>query len=145
MHDLKMIWEEATQDPLSVLRKMSNGENIMGNGVIMQKFINRDIELLNLNKGGDYYKELNPKEYDLFYKYGWKIGALKLTLYKCKFKLKLIESKIQTEVNTRKNDKHIQNLKKRREIVLKKYNITQKKLIKYIPFLLYYIVFIKGR
>ena len=46
------------------------------------------------------------------------------------FKLKLIEKKIQTEVNTRKNDKHIQNLKKRRENVLKKYYKTKRKLLK---------------
>lgn len=132
MYDLKMIWKEATEDSTSVLHKIPRGENIMGTGVLIQKFRNRHIELLNLNKGGDYYRELDEKEYELFYKYGWKIGSLKLTLSNCMFKLKLIESKIQTEVNTRKNDKHIQNLKKRREIVLKKYTITNKKLIKYI-------------
>ena len=42
------------------------------------------------------------------------------------FKLKLIQEKIKQEVNTRKNDKHIQNLKNRREKILQKY--TERKI-----------------
>ena len=39
----------------------------------------------------------------------------------CLHKLSIIESRIKTELNTRKNDKHIQNLKNRRETLLNKY------------------------
>ena len=119
MFDLQEIWSQAQEDSNSVLQQIPKGENIMGTGVLIQKFRNNHIEILNLNKGGDYYKELDDQEYEIFYKNGWKLGSLELTLSNCMFKLKLIEKKIQTEVNTRKNDKHIQNLKKRRENVLK--------------------------
>ena len=40
----------------------------------------------------------------------------------------MIEKKIQNEVNTRKNDKHIQNLKTRRENILLKYTDLRNKL-----------------
>jgi hypothetical protein len=46
----------------------------------------------------------------------------------CIHKLKIIEENIKTEVNTRKNDKHIQNLKNRREKILQKYTINKNKL-----------------
>jgi hypothetical protein len=42
----------------------------------------------------------------------------------------LIEDKIKTELNTRKNDKHIQNLKSRREALLQKYANLKIKLNK---------------
>ena len=54
------------------------------------------------------------------------MGAINLALSNYSFKLDLIEQKIKTEVNTRKNDKHIQNLKSKREAILK--NIQNKKL-----------------
>ncbi|HAI18202.1 MAG TPA: hypothetical protein DCM10_09365 [Xanthomarina gelatinilytica] len=59
---------------------------------------------------------------------GWKVGCIKLSLSNCKHKLDMIEKKIQNEVNTRKNDKHIQNLKTRRENILLKYTDLRNKL-----------------
>ena len=63
---------------------------------------------------------------EIFYKYGWSIGADNIMLNNYNFKLKLIQEKIKQEVNTRKNDKHIQNLKNRREKILQKY--TERKI-----------------
>jgi len=48
----------------------------------------------------------------------------------CLYKLDIIENNIKTEVNTRKNDKHIQNLKNSREKILNKYTINKRKLNK---------------
>ena len=59
---------------------------------------------------------------------GWKAGQLHLVIMNCLFKLDLIEKKIKTEVNTRKNDKHIQSLKTRREGMLVKYTKNKRKL-----------------
>ena len=44
------------------------------------------------------------------------------------YKLKIIEHRIKQEVNTRKNDKHIQNLKNRREKNINKIYSSQKKI-----------------
>ena len=46
----------------------------------------------------------------------------------CKRKLDLIEERIKREVNTRKNDKHIQRLKTSRENLLIKYSKRKKQL-----------------
>ena len=46
---------------------------------------------------------------------------MQVSMGNCLHKLNIIENKIKTELNTRKNDKHIQNLKTRRENLLNKY------------------------
>ena len=46
----------------------------------------------------------------------------------CKRKLNLIEERIRAEVNTRKNDKHIQKLKTTRENLLLKYSKRKQQL-----------------
>lgn len=48
-----------------------------------------------------------------------------------KRKLLLIEQKMKEEVNSRKNDKFIKNLKTKREFVMNKYSYYTQKLIKY--------------
>lgn len=123
------IWNQAEDDINSAPTQMPKGESILGAGVKIQKFGNH-IEILNTAKGGDYFKELDEDEYKFFFKDGWKMGAINLALSNYSFKLDLIEQKIKTEVNTRKNDKHIQNLKSKREAILKKYSKQKIKLNK---------------
>jgi len=96
-------------------------------GVKIQKFKDR-IEILNMSKGGSYYRECNDKEYDYFTENGWVIGCLYLAIDNCLHKLSLIEDRIKLEVNTRKNDKHIKKLKNKREDVLLKYASYKLKL-----------------
>jgi len=97
----------------------------MNSGAKIQKFPDK-IEILNMVKGGDYFKECSEEEYEVFFQYGWSIGADNVMLNNYNFKLTLIQEKIKQEVNTRKNDKHIQNLKNRREKILQKY--TERKI-----------------
>jgi len=98
-------------------------------GVKIQKFANH-IEIMNTAKGGSYYSECDKIEYSYFQEGGWKVGCVKLGISNCLHKLELIENKIKNEVNTRKNDKHIQNLKNKRESILIKYSKHNNKLIK---------------
>ena len=127
MYNLKDVWLQAESDPMAVKQKYGNHETITGVGVKLQMFSDR-IEIFNLSKGGNYYKECDEAEYECFYSYGWKEGKIRLAIMNCLFKLNLIEQKIKTEVNTRKNDKHIQNLKNRRESILNKYTKHKQKL-----------------
>ncbi len=127
MYSLEEIWLQALGDASAVLQQVPKGELIIGSGVRMQRFGDR-IEMLNMNKGGDYYKILDEDEYNIFYHGGWRRGSVNLSISNCLFKLGLIEDKIKTEVNTRKNDKHIQNLKNRRENILNKYTKLKQKL-----------------
>ena len=127
MYSLEEIWAQAIGDASAVRQRVPKGELIIGSGVRIQRFGDR-IEMLNMNKGGDYYKILDEDEYNIFYHGGWKRGSVNLSISNCLFKLGLIEDKIKTEVNTRKNDKHIQNLKNRRENILNKYTKLKQKL-----------------
>jgi hypothetical protein len=120
MYNLKQVFIQAKLCNNSIQEDMPYGESVLSKGIKIQKFSDR-IEILDLNRNGDYYKVIENDHYDFFYEYGWIIGCLKLNIENCLFKLKLIESKIKTEVNTRKNDKHIQNLKNKREAILIKY------------------------
>tara|TARA_R100000935_G_C2818052_1_gene158282 strand:+ start:686 stop:1087 length:402 start_codon:yes stop_codon:yes gene_type:complete len=127
MYSLEEILNQAIKDEKGVVSEMPIGFNIISKGIKIKKFSDR-IEILDMNRGGDYYKEIDPLNYKIFYEQGWKIGCLRMAIINCVFKLKLIEEKIKTEVNTRKNDKHIQNLKNKRERILIKYTTNKNKL-----------------
>ena len=127
MPTLIEIFNEAKADPRSIITTLNFNESVINKGCKIQRFTDR-IEILNMGKGGDYFKVCTEDEYEFFYLHGWKIGVIKLALSTCLHKLKIIEERIKTEVNTRKNDKHIQNLKNRRENILVKYTYHKRKL-----------------
>jgi hypothetical protein len=116
----KDILYQALEDAKSIKTIMAKGVSVIGRGVKLQQFDER-IEILNMGKGGDYFKECDEDEYDMFRIHGWRKGALLVGMNNCKHKLDIIEIRIKTELNTRKNDKHIQNLKNRRETLVNKY------------------------
>jgi len=113
------ILKQALEDNKSIKNILPKGISVIGRGVKIQQF--ESIEILNMGKGGDYFKECTPEEYNFFLVHGWKKGCMKISMSNCLHKLNIIEDKIKTELNTRKNDKHIQNLKTRRENLLNKY------------------------
>lgn len=123
------IMKQALEDPKSIKNILPKGISVIGRGVKIQQFDN-EIQILNMGKGGDYFKECSPDEYSFFYDLGWKKGCSKVNMSNCLHKLDIIENKIKTELNTRKNDKHIQNLKSRRENLLNKYTNLKSELNK---------------
>jgi|TARA_R110000824_G_scaffold182_3_gene829 hypothetical protein len=128
MYSLIDIFDQAMNQERAVINVAKNmGLSVIRMGVKIQKFNDR-IEILNTGKGGSYYKECSENEYYYFINSGWKIGCIRLCIHNCLHKLKLIENKIKTEVNTRKNDKHIKNLKNKRELALYKHAELQLKL-----------------
>jgi hypothetical protein len=127
MYSLAEIWEQAKADYHGVLTRLPRGEAVIGNAAKIQKFKD-NYEILNIHKGGSHYKECSQTEYEYFLKYGWKKGIVLLNMSNYLFKLSLIEEKIKDEINTRKNDKHIQHLKKRREFLMNKYSQLKKSI-----------------
>ena len=127
MYNIEDVFLQATQDNNAVKVTKPFGRGIINYGVKIQKFPSKT-EILNCARSGDYFQELTREEYELFYIYGWREGALRLAMKNYKRKLDIIESKIKTEVNTRKNDKHIQKLKTTRENLLLKYSKRNKQL-----------------
>ncbi len=124
---LNEIFNQAVSKTNAVVTEMPLGINVIYLGIKIQKFEDQ-IQILDLNKGGSYYKLIDPAHYQVFYDYGWKIGCLKMAIHNCVYKLELVEERIKTEVNTRKNDKHIQNLKNKREKLLQKHYAYNNKL-----------------
>ena len=124
MYNLEDIFNQSKEDIHSMKPTINSAIN---NGVKIQKFPSK-IEILNCGRSGDFFQECNDEEYDLFYKYGWKEGSVRLSMMNYKRKLNIIENKIRDEVNTRKNDKHIKKLKTSRESLLVKYSNRIKQL-----------------
>lgn len=119
-YTLKDIENQAINDRTAITSALPKGVCVMGNGVKLQSFLSK-IEILNCSKGGHYYKEIEEDEYDYFLENGWRRGKIHIAINNCKHKLELIKRRMKVEMNTRKNDKHIQNLKTRRQNLLKKY------------------------
>jgi len=127
MLSLSEIFNEALDDPRAIVTSLRSSKEVINKGVKIQQFKDR-IEILNMGKGGDYFKLCTEEEYEFFYLHGWRVGTVKLAISNCLYKLKIIEQRIKQEVNTRKNDKHIQNLKNRREVIMIKYASHKQKL-----------------
>ena len=123
------IMKQALEDPKSIKNILPKGVSVIGRGVKIQEFED-GIQILNMGKGGDYFKDCSNEEYDFFYRDGWRKGCTQVSMSNCLHKLSIIESRIKTELNTRKNDKHIQNLKNRRESLLNKYTNLKSELNK---------------
>jgi|TARA_R110000787_G_scaffold4016_2_gene15652 hypothetical protein len=128
MYNLTDLYNQALENsPIHIVKR--NGEILIDNGFKLQKFSSKT-EILNCSKNGDYFQEITIEEYKLFYKNGWKVGCLLMGINNNKRKLQIIEQKMKEEVNSRKNDKFIKNLKTKREFVMNKYSFFTQKLIK---------------
>ena len=124
--DLQRIFDEALEDRTSSIITQTKSQSVIKKGIKIQKFKDR-IEIINVAKGGDYGSECTIEEYDYFYDDGWELGICQVAMNNYLYKLNIIKENIQTEVNTRKNDKHIQNLKNSRDKIMGKYTKTKQK------------------
>ncbi len=127
MYTKEEVYLQSLNDNNASVSIVSGVHTVINYGVKIQKFSTR-IEFLNCGRGGDYYEECNYSEYNLFFQYGWREGAIRLSMMNCKRKLDLVEKKIKSEINNRKNDKHIQRLKSTRENLLRKYSKRNQQL-----------------
>ena len=80
IEDLEYIFHQALQDNKAIETKTNKVHSVIANGIKIQKFADR-IEILNMGKGGDYFKECSAEEYDFFYEDGWLIGCYSCLLY----------------------------------------------------------------
>ena len=129
MYTLDQLYNQALKtDPLVFEKNL--GTSVINYGFKLSKYESKT-EILNCSRNGDYFQELSQNEYNIFKNNGWEKGCIIMNISNCKHKLKLIEDKMRLEVNTRKNDKFIKNLKTKREYVLQRYSYYTKKLIKY--------------
>jgi len=125
---LNDIFEQAVRDHNSTNLDGDTYESRMYYGIkIVRENESKAITIYDTARGGDYYKELEEEEYDLFFDFGWKTAVRKLTLVRYKDRLKSVEEKIKHEINGRNNAKYLVYLKEIRANTMNKYyNVTQK-------------------
>lgn len=128
MYNLKEIYTQASIDESMRVERNSH-VSFINIGVKISKYPSKT-EILNCSKNGDYFQEISLDEYKMFYTHGWYVGCIILAIANCVRKLSMIKVKMQEEVNQRKNDKFIKNLKTKREFVMNRYSYYSKKLIK---------------
>tara|TARA_R110002126_G_C10417829_1_gene497137 strand:+ start:981 stop:1388 length:408 start_codon:yes stop_codon:yes gene_type:complete len=129
LHD---VYEEAEQDHSTTNLSGDESDARMCYGVkIVRHHEDKSIEIFNTAKGGDYYKELDEDEYNLFFDFGWVVGVCKMALKKYKDRLDNIELKMKDEINGRNNSKYIGFLKETRKQTMNKYFKTTQKLKDY--------------
>jgi hypothetical protein len=127
------VFNQAREDEFSAILDGDGFEARILSGIrIEQEKVTQQTIIHNTTRGGDFYTEITPEQYEMFYKKGWKIGVYVLSLSNYRRKLEMIETNIKREVNTRKNAKHIMNLKASRERIMNSYSNINKKLNKII-------------
>jgi len=126
MYTLAEIFDQAMDDRKSVKINHNKSLSALSNGSKITKFEDC-IQILDVT-GLEYYKEFTDDQYRVMLENGWRDGCYMISIEKCKAKLELIENSIRQEVNSRRNDKHIQHLKSRRENILKRFTKIKSKL-----------------
>ena len=128
-YTLKEIFKQAKADEFSAVLDGEEFEARILSGIRIEQNINTaDTIIHNTTIGGDFYKEITDDEYEVFYQKGWRYAVFVLSFSNYRRKLKMIDQKIKREVNTRKNAKHIMNLKAARERIMNSYSKINKKL-----------------
>lgn len=126
----KKLWREAVLDFAGITLKDIYNEDI--EYVLSRSFkIEKKEEDIKIYKFiGYFWSEINEDEYQTIIENGWIMGTISLSLKKITNQLDEIETKIRSEVNTRKNNKYLITLKRRRSELMNIYSSLLKQINK---------------
>jgi hypothetical protein len=119
------IFEEAYNDGLSVRLTTPDSTSLIYRGVKIEN-VDGNIRILNMNRGGDFYKEITPDQYNVFFEKGFRNGVYDVCLDNYKRALDMLSLKIRNEVSKRNNVKHYEALKEYRNTIMNKINEVNK-------------------
>ncbi len=119
------IFEEAYNDGLSVRLTTPDSISLIYRGVKVEN-VDGNIRILNMNRGGDFYKEITPDQYNVFFEKGFRKGVYDVCLDNYKRALDMLSLKIRNEVSKRNNVKHYEALKEYRNTIMNKINEVNK-------------------
>lgn len=119
------IFEEAYNDGLSVRVTKPDSISLIYRGVKVEN-VDGNIRVLNMNRGGDFYKEVTPEQYEVFFEKGFRKGVYDVCLDNYKRALDMLSLKIRNEVSKRNNVKHYEALKEYRNTIMNKINEVNK-------------------
>ena len=87
-----------------------------------------EIKIIDMTKGGDFYREVSQHEYHTFQSLGWKTAIYVLYLSNCRTKLSRLEDRIKDAMVNNESVKLIRKLKASREHILQNFNKVKIKL-----------------
>lgn len=119
------IFDEAYNDGLSVRVTTPNSISLIYRGVKVEN-LDGNVRVLNMHRGGDFYKEITPEQYKAFSEKGFRRGVYEVCLDNYKRALDMLSIKIRNEVSKRNNVKHYEALKEYRNTIMNKINEVNK-------------------
>lgn len=128
MCKLDPIYQEASEDFSTSNLSAESYTAYMFMGVKITKDEEGVVKIYDPTKKGEYYREFEKTDYEIFKLNGWKKGVYIITLKKYKERLESIKDRITWELNTTKSNKKLKLFKLNREQITKKYYIISQKL-----------------
>ncbi len=129
MYSLLEIFYQAEDDHHSKLLKRKGIRSFMCHGFRVDKEIESEkIKIIDMTKGGDFYREVSQHEYHTFQSLGWKTAIYVLYLSNCRTKLSRLEDRIKDAMVNNESVKLIRKLKASREHILQNFNKVKIKL-----------------
>ena len=119
------IFDEAYDDILSVRLTTPSSISLIYRGVKVEN-VDGNIRVLNTHRGGDFYREVTPEQYNIFFEKGFRNGVYEVCLDNYKRALDMLSVKIRNEVSKRNNVKHYESLKEYRNTIMSKINEVNK-------------------
>mgnify|MGYP003109750200 CR=1 FL=1 len=128
-YTLNDVFNQSIADEFSANLNAEDYEARILYGIRIEKNLKtKKVIIHNTTIGGDFYKEITSEQYEVFSKKGWRLAVFVLCLSNYRRKLDMVEHNIKREVNSRKNAKHIQNLKSARERIMCSFTKVTKKI-----------------
>jgi hypothetical protein len=129
MYQLEEVFDEAVLDPyVAILDTNSVEARIIFGIKIVKVRQGNQVFILNTSKGGNYYEEITPKEYENFTEKGWRYGVYVVSLSNYRAKLESIDSKIHSLIVNKSSKSSIEDAQESRTKVMNRYSKITKKL-----------------
>jgi len=113
------IYNQAYNDGLSIRITTKDSVSLVFRGVKVENK-NDNIRILNMGKGGDFYREVTQEQYKIFFDKGFRQGVYEVNTSNYKDTLDMLSTKIRNEVASRNNLKHYNMLKEYRNMIMQK-------------------------
>lgn len=124
---LDEIYQQAMQDHGTISLNGNGYDSLLFMGIRIVKQKEEKYTIEDMQKGGNYYEEVSPQEYELFKTDGWRKSIFKIALKKYKSKVDKINESIQNNANSKKTQRSLDLYQVEKTRLLNKYyTITQK-------------------
>tara|TARA_R100000951_G_C2608481_1_gene170432 strand:+ start:295 stop:702 length:408 start_codon:yes stop_codon:yes gene_type:complete len=129
MRTLNDVFNEAKEDSCCAVLDTKYVESRLVFGVkIVRDRESGDVEILNTQRGGDFYQEIDVDEYDYFLQKSWRFGVYRVSLSNYSRKLYNVEESIKDVIDTKQSKKQLESLQSRRLKIMNRYTKITSKL-----------------